>query len=457
MELSHSAVLASLYAEVGLKIVIFTHSTPDHFRKSNSWLPADVYFITSSPELEGKLHYCLFIPAQHLHILPQDNRWSKEIAGFLERVDPTKQALLADCLVSMCQTQGTSFDRKLCVLASVDARWASWEEKSCGSLILQAAGCMDHCVCDPTVDDFLAHCQDRNITGRVVVSPQRPGQYGNNGSTYLVYDRPSDLQKADLAGATSTRVQPFVEGVGLCLFGVITEDTIYLFLDALALVLTVLVRVPLTSKSRFACIGYVFPVLLDSSDKLLVKETGLRAATHFQTLGYRGAFDLDGVLAKEKFVVTEINPRPPGWFHTPELDFLDLIARNNVPCPNIEEIVAKTRSKYRNMGQMDLYFPFQSLAQVVVNDLQSNNLYRHLVRLGATFGDLNSASGLIERCGRDHALIFLEGESLSFHKKRWDKISTNVQKCYVLQFIRLVLREAGCQTRDPLSEDFFYG
>ena len=130
----------------------------------------------------------------------------------------------------------------------------------------------------------------------------------NAGAVALRWVRPGDdgRQAAeDLARiADSVRVMPFLEGIPASIHGVVFPDAVVAFRPVEMLVLR-----PATGDRLFyaGCSTWFDP---RPDDRERMRELARRVGTELrERVGFRGSFGIDGILAEEGFLPTELNPR----------------------------------------------------------------------------------------------------------------------------------------------------
>jgi len=130
----------------------------------------------------------------------------------------------------------------------------------------------------------------------------------NAGAVALRWVRPGDNGRAaaaDLARiADRVRVMPFLEGIPASIHGVVSPDAVVAFRPVEMLVLR-----PATGDRLFyaGCSTWFDPNPEDRDTmRELARRVGVALREH---VGFRGSFGIDGVLAEEGFLPTELNPR----------------------------------------------------------------------------------------------------------------------------------------------------
>ncbi len=130
----------------------------------------------------------------------------------------------------------------------------------------------------------------------------------NAGAVALRWVRPGDDGRAaatDLARmADRVRVMPFLEGIPASIHGIVFPDAVVVLRPVEMLVLR-----PATGDRLFyaGCSTWFDPRPEDRETmRELARRVGIALREH---VGFRGSFGIDGVLAEEGFLPTELNPR----------------------------------------------------------------------------------------------------------------------------------------------------
>ena len=130
----------------------------------------------------------------------------------------------------------------------------------------------------------------------------------NAGAVALRWVRPGDDGRAaatDLARmADRVRVMPFLEGIPASIHGVVFPDAVVAFRPVEMLVLR-----PATGDRLFyaGCSTWFDP---NPEDRDTMRQLARRVGVALrERVGFRGSFGIDGVLAEEGFLPTELNPR----------------------------------------------------------------------------------------------------------------------------------------------------
>ena len=130
----------------------------------------------------------------------------------------------------------------------------------------------------------------------------------NAGAVALRWVRPDDDGRAAVADlarmADRVRVMPFLEGIPTSIHGVVFPDATIAFRPVEMLVLR-----PAAGERLFyaGCSTWFDP---NPEDRDTMRELGRRVGVALrERVGFRGSFGIDGVLAEEGFLPTELNPR----------------------------------------------------------------------------------------------------------------------------------------------------
>ena len=145
--------------------------------------------------------------------------------------------------------------------------------------------------------------------GTVWAGDNREGFHG--GGEYLRWVQP-DADGAHVADATAffaahcdtVRVMPFMEGIPCSIHGLVFPEEVIAFRPCEMIVL----RDPASSRLRYAQTAtYWDPPL---AERETMRALARLVGAHLRdTVGYRGAFTIDGVMTHEGFRPTELNPR----------------------------------------------------------------------------------------------------------------------------------------------------
>lgn len=130
----------------------------------------------------------------------------------------------------------------------------------------------------------------------------------NGGGLGLRWVRPGDDGRdsfAFLSGiANRVRVMPFIEGIPVSIHGIVFPQTVAVFRPVEMIVLR-----PSTGDRLFYA-GFATAFDPHPDDREAMRRLAYRVGSALrETVGYRGPFGIDGVLAKEGFLPTEMNTR----------------------------------------------------------------------------------------------------------------------------------------------------
>ncbi|MEY3212881.1 MAG: hypothetical protein RIT28_3362 [Pseudomonadota bacterium] len=195
------------------------------------------------------------------------------------------------------------------VFGARPAAWRALEDKVVIDAVLSAAGVRvaPHRVVPVTREALrdAAEALDQGH-GTVWAGDAREGFNGAAALTRWV----RDAQDADEAFETlskscdSARVMPFLEGVPCSIHGWVLPDGVRVFRPCEMLVL----RRPTPPVFFYAQAATSWDPSPAGREEM--REAARRAGTHLRdTLGYRGVFTLDGVMTRDGFFPTELNPR----------------------------------------------------------------------------------------------------------------------------------------------------
>lgn len=130
----------------------------------------------------------------------------------------------------------------------------------------------------------------------------------NGGATYVRWVRtPEQARQASeffAAHCDRVRVMPFLEGIPCSIHGVVFDDYVLTLRPCEMIVL----RKPGESTLHYARAASFWDP--PPADRDAMRATARRTGDHLRaSVGYRGAFTIDGVLSREGFLPTELNPR----------------------------------------------------------------------------------------------------------------------------------------------------
>lgn len=142
--------------------------------------------------------------------------------------------------------------------------------------------------------------------GTVWAADAREGFHGGATSTFHVHDQASRRRaEAHLAArADRVRVMPFLEGIPCSIHGIVLPDAVLAFRPAEMVVLR---------NGRGSGFLYMRAATFwdpAPADREAMRATARRVGAHLRSaVGYRGAFTVDGIMARDGFRPTELNPR----------------------------------------------------------------------------------------------------------------------------------------------------
>jgi len=182
----------------------------------------------------------------------------------------------------------------------------------------------------------------------------------NGGATYLRWVRtPTDEEEAGAflaAHCDRARVMPFLEGIPCSIHGIVFPDGV----AALRPVEMVTLRAPGSSRLRYCGAATFWDP--PGADREAMRALARRVGAGLRSrVGYRGAFTIDGVLAEEGFLPTELNSRFGAGLHTLArslpglpLHLLDMALiegeRPDVPRDDLEALLLEAADATRSGG-----------------------------------------------------------------------------------------------------------
>jgi hypothetical protein len=154
----------------------------------------------------------------------------------------------------------------------------------------------------------LSHASEALDLGHGVVwaGDARDGFHGGAAYTWWVRDEPTAAEALAFLGprCDTVRVMPFLEGIPCSIHGVVFPDHVVVLRPAEMVVL----RRADGNGFRYARAATFWDP--PGSDRRHLRAVARRVGQHLrQTLDYRGAFTIDGVLTTDGFRPTELNPR----------------------------------------------------------------------------------------------------------------------------------------------------
>jgi hypothetical protein len=229
-------------------------------------------------------------------------------AGVLERIDrwdPDRRALV---LGSFLDVEGEVAGRPMYGVRP--PAWAELEDKTTVQSLWDEAGIAtaDSAVVAAEAGALRAGAAavDRGA-GTVWVADNRDGWHG--GGEYLRWVRDGATADAALeflqANADVARVMPFLEGIPCAVHGVVLPDAVAVFRP----VEMVTLRRPGDAKLLYSGVSTFWQA--PAADTAEMREVARRVGSVLRhRVGFRGAFTVDGVLAEDGFLPTELNARP---------------------------------------------------------------------------------------------------------------------------------------------------
>lgn len=186
---------------------------------------------------------------------------------------------------------------------AIDAFWDAVQVRRAPSRIVAA----EHQALQAAARDL-----DRG-RGTVWAADARDGVHG--GTVGVRWVRPEDdgaTASASLAKiADRVRVMPFLEGIPASIHGIVFPDAVAVFRP----VEMVILRPTTGDRFLYAGCSTWFDPAPQDRDAMRTVAWRVGAALR-ERVGYRGAFTVDGVLAEEGFLPTELNPRLGGGIYT---------------------------------------------------------------------------------------------------------------------------------------------
>ena len=151
-----------------------------------------------------------------------------------------------------------------------------------------------------------AHAALDQGLGTVWSADDRDGWHGGATGVRWVLTPEERAEAADDLGARCDRVRvmPFVEGIPCSIHGIVFPDHVVVLRPCEMVVL----REQGVRRLWYARAGTTWDP--PTADRVALRALARRVGEHLRsTLGYRGAFTIDGVLGADGFVPTELNPR----------------------------------------------------------------------------------------------------------------------------------------------------
>ena len=228
-----------------------------------------------------------------------------ELRRAIDAWDPTESASFI--LSSPLAASRTAAPRR--PYGARPAAWAELEDKVQIDAFWDAAGIERAPSCIVAADygaiTTAAKALDRGL-GTVWAADARDGTHG--GGLGLRWVRPGDNGRASyesLRGmADRVRVMPFLEGIPASIHGIVFPDDVAVFRPVEMVVLR-----PVDGDRLFyaGCATAFDP---SADDRASMRDVAYRAGKALRdTVGYRGPFGVDGILAEDGYVPTEMNAR----------------------------------------------------------------------------------------------------------------------------------------------------
>ncbi len=231
-----------------------------------------------------------------LHDLPED------VVAFLDEWDPDRAALV----LGAGMTAATHVAGRR-IYGPRRAEWMALEDKLLATELWAAAGINQapFTIVAATADALArAHAEMRGPLGSVWVADNRTGWHG--GAEYLrwVTDSTAEAIEFMAANAHQVRVMPFLDGIPCSIHGFVGPGGVAVFRPVEMLVLRDL------SVPRLAYGSVATRWDPAESDRAEMRAIARRVGEHLrQTVEYRGAFGIDGVMTVDGFLPTELNAR----------------------------------------------------------------------------------------------------------------------------------------------------
>ena len=281
---------------------------------------------------------------------------STDISTDIDDWDPDREAqwVCESLLLEMGDIAGRSkYGRRLEAWTdlenktTIDDLWDSIGVNRSGSAVVS--------VSDPNLSTIEARL-DQGL-GTVWVPDNRDGVQG--GSMALRWVRNEEDYEQTLLEmrtiADQIRIMPFLEGIPISIHGIVFPSDVAVFRPVELIVLR---RV---HDSRFLWSGCSTGYDPLPHDREYMRTIARRTAMHLkETVNYRGPYSIDGILTREGFLPTELNPRLSGGFAAlldgiPELPFAPLCwaAMENEPLDYrpayLEQAIVETADSTRRL------------------------------------------------------------------------------------------------------------
>ncbi len=239
----------------------------------------------------------------------------------LDAFDPAGEAVVIGSLVNEHQTIAGR-----AVLGARPQAWQDLEDKTLSDALWDTLG-VPRAPCEVVAAEagalLDAAARLETPAGTVWAGDAREGWNGGAEYTFWVHDDAGAARAAEFLSAhcDRARVQPFLEGRPCSMHGVVGGSG---FVAALRPYEMLILRKP--AEGRFHYAGSATTWDPPAADREAMRAVVKRVGAHLhETVGYRGAFTIDGVMTAEGFRPTELNPRYGGALHAiarclPDLD-----------------------------------------------------------------------------------------------------------------------------------------
>jgi len=225
-------------------------------------------------------------------------------ADELNRYDPERQARVIGDLFST--------DEPLCGRPTYGGRPAPWrklENKMTVDALWDRCGVprAPYSIVPARLDALVDAAKPLDWgAGTMWAGDNREGWHG--GATYLRWVRsPGDAALAAEffeVHCDRVRIMPFLEGIPCSIHGIVFADAVIALRPCEMLVF----RTPNDTRLTYAKAATFWDPHPD--DRQAMRDIAKRVGSHLQqTLGFRGAFTVDGIMSRDGFLPTELNPR----------------------------------------------------------------------------------------------------------------------------------------------------